>query len=52
MVEGGELPTMAEVERRYIRHVLKSVGGNKTMAARVLGFDRKTIYRKLAAESV
>jgi hypothetical protein len=25
------------------------VGGNKTMAARVLGFDRRTLYRKLDA---
>jgi DNA-binding NtrC family response regulator len=50
VAENGELPTMAEVERRYIQHVLKSVNGNKTLAARILGFDRKTIYRKLAGE--
>jgi DNA-binding NtrC family response regulator len=43
-----ELVSMEEVERRYIRHVLEAVGGNKTLAARVLGFDRKTLYRKLA----
>jgi two-component system response regulator HydG len=42
-----ELLPMEEVERRYILHVLQSVGGNKTLAARVLGFDRKTLYRKL-----
>jgi len=23
------------------------VGGNRTLAARILGFDRKTLYRKL-----
>jgi DNA-binding protein Fis len=23
------------------------VGGNKTVAARILGFDRRTMYRKL-----
>jgi DNA-binding protein Fis len=28
--------------------VLTAVGGNKTLAARILGFDRKTLYRKLA----
>ena len=39
---------MEEVERRYVQHVLKAVGGNKTLAAQVLGFDRKTLYRKLA----
>ena len=27
--------------------VLEAVGGNKTLAARVLGLDRKTLYRKL-----
>jgi two-component system response regulator HydG len=43
-----ELLSMEEVERRYIRHVLDAAGGNKTLAARILGFDRKTLYRKLA----
>jgi len=41
------LPSLAEVEDRYIRRVLESVGGNKTVAARILGLDRKTLYRKL-----
>jgi two-component system response regulator HydG len=27
--------------------VLDGVGGNKTLAAKVLGLDRKTLYRKL-----
>ena len=43
-----ELVPMEEVEHRYIHHVLTAVGGNKTLAARILGFDRKTLYRKLA----
>jgi DNA-binding NtrC family response regulator len=38
---------MDEVERRYILRVLEAVGGNKTLAAQVLGFDRRTLYRKL-----
>ena len=38
---------MDEVERRYVLRVLDAVGGNKTMAAQVLGFDRRTLYRKL-----
>jgi DNA-binding NtrC family response regulator len=38
---------MHEVERRYILHVLETVAGNKTLAARILGFDRRTMYRKL-----
>lgn len=43
----GELLSMGEVERRYIARVLESVGGNKTSAAKILGFDRKTLYNKL-----
>ena len=43
----AELIPMEEVERRYILHVMQTVGGNKTLAARVLGFDRKTLHRKL-----
>ena len=43
----AELLPMEEIEKRYIGHVLKSTGGNKSLAARVLGFDRKTLYRKL-----
>ena len=47
----SELLPMEEVERRYIRHVLQAVDGNKTLAARVLGFDRKTLYRKLRQDT-
>jgi two-component system, NtrC family, response regulator AtoC len=43
----AELLPMDEVERRYILRVLEAVGGNKTLAAQVLGFDRRTLYRKL-----
>jgi DNA-binding NtrC family response regulator len=43
----GELAPLEEVERRYILHVLECVGGNRTLAARTLGLDRKTLYRKL-----
>jgi DNA-binding NtrC family response regulator len=41
------MPCMAEIERRYIEHVLATVGGNKSRAAQILGFDRKRLYRKL-----
>jgi DNA-binding NtrC family response regulator len=43
----SELVPMEEVERRYILRVMEAVGGSKSMAARVLGFDRRTLYRKL-----
>ncbi|MEZ4601054.1 MAG: sigma-54 dependent transcriptional regulator [Syntrophotaleaceae bacterium] len=41
---------LAEMERRYIEQVLEQVGGNRTLAARILGVDRKTLYRKLKEE--
>jgi two-component system response regulator HydG len=41
-----ELVSMEEIERRYIAHVLEAVNGNQTQAARILGLDRKTLYRK------
>jgi two-component system, NtrC family, response regulator AtoC len=42
-----EILTMDEVERRYITRVLKQLDGNKTVAAELLGVDRRTLYRKL-----
>lgn len=42
-----ELISMEEMERRYIMHVLKTTGGNRTLTARILQMDRKTLYRKL-----
>jgi DNA-binding NtrC family response regulator len=42
--DSAELVTMDEVERRYIVRVLEAVAGNKTVAAKVLGFDRRTLF--------
>ncbi|MCX5742406.1 MAG: sigma-54 dependent transcriptional regulator, partial [Proteobacteria bacterium] len=44
---GVELITLEEVERRHVVRVLDACGGNRTDAAKVLGLDRKTLYRKL-----
>jgi len=44
---GGE--TLAEAEADQIRKVLAATGGNKSRAARLLGIERKTLYRKLEA---
>ena len=41
------LISLEEMERRHILLVLDAVQGNKTLAARILGLDRKTLYRKL-----
>jgi two-component system, NtrC family, response regulator AtoC len=42
-----ELVNLAEVEKRYIARVLGAVGGNKSTAAKILGIDRTTLYKKL-----
>jgi two-component system response regulator HydG len=39
--------SLAEVERRYILRVVEEAGGNKSLAAQILGITRKTLYRKL-----
>jgi len=47
---GNEMPellTLEEVERRHVLRVLEACHGNRTDAAKVLGLDRKTLYRKL-----
>lgn len=41
-----DLPTLGQLEARYIARVLAFAGGNMSKAARILGVDRKTLYRK------
>jgi DNA-binding NtrC family response regulator len=36
---------LEELERRYLARVLHATGGNRSEAARVLGVDRRTLYR-------
>jgi DNA-binding NtrC family response regulator len=43
-----QLPTLAELEREHVQRVLAGTEGNKARAARILGIDRRTLYRKLA----
>ena len=42
-----ELVTLEALEASYVRKVFAAVDGNKRLAARVLGVDRTTLYRKL-----
>lgn len=39
--------TIYELEREYIIETLRFTGGNKSRAAELLGFDRRTLHRKL-----
>jgi len=48
---GNKLLPLADIERFYIQQVLDRTQGNRTLAARILGIDRKTLYRKLNPES-
>ncbi len=41
------LPTLEEVEKNYIKWVLKKCRGNKSQAARIMGIDRVSLWRKL-----
>jgi DNA-binding NtrC family response regulator len=50
--EGSTVGPMAQIEREHILRTLRSVAGNKAAAARVLGVDRKTLYRKLKAYGI
>jgi DNA-binding NtrC family response regulator len=40
-----DMPTLDELEKRYLKHVLDAVAGNRSRAAEVMGIDRRTLYR-------
>jgi two-component system, NtrC family, response regulator AtoC len=42
------LPSLDEIERRYILHVLDATGSNRKRTAEILGINRKTLYRMAA----
>jgi len=42
---GDHLPELRELEKAYVQHVMEQVHGNKEKAARVLGINRRTLYR-------
>jgi len=41
----SDLPSLAELERRYLIYVLDSLSGNRTRTAEIMGIDRRTLYR-------
>lgn len=44
----GQLPTLEQRNARYIRRVMRLCRGNVTLAARVMGIGRATLYRKVS----
>ena len=41
-------PSLEEVKKRYVLHVLKLTQGNVSATARLLNVDRRSLYRMLA----
>lgn len=44
----SQFRTLAEVEERHIEETVRHCEGNLTRAARKLGIDRRTLYRKVS----
>jgi len=42
-----DLPSLDQLERRYLLYVLDIAGGHRTRAAEILGIDRRTLYRMI-----
>ncbi len=42
-----DLPSLDELERRYLLYILEVAGGNRTRAAEILRIDRRTLYRMI-----
>lgn len=45
--EVDDLPSLDDVQKSYVLAVIQRVEGNLSRAARVLGVDRRTVYRQL-----
>ncbi|MDE3224605.1 MAG: sigma-54-dependent Fis family transcriptional regulator [Nitrospirota bacterium] len=43
--ESGAWLTLEEMEKQYLQRVLQETRGNKVQAAKILGIDRRTLYR-------
>lgn len=50
LLAGPVLPTLDQLQKRYVRKILDEVGGNKRRAAALLGIGRRTLYRWLDGE--
>lgn len=42
----SDMPTLLDLEKRYMQLVLEKTGGKKEKASQILGINRRTLYRK------
>jgi DNA-binding protein Fis len=45
--DSSDIPSLEEVEKKYIYWVLEQCNFNKTKAAKLIGIDRVSLWRKL-----
>ncbi len=45
--EAAQLEPLSEIARKHILRALEACHGQRSLAARVLRIDRKTLYRRL-----
>ncbi|GAB6161102.1 sigma-54 dependent transcriptional regulator [Desulfothermus naphthae] len=45
--DSSNMPTLEQIEKDYILWVLEKCGGNRSKAAKILGIDRVSLWRKL-----
>lgn len=50
LLAGPVLPSLEQLQKRYVRMILREVDGNKRRAAALLGIGRRTLYRWLDDE--
>ena len=48
----GHYKSLEEMEKEHIETVLKAAKGNRTVAARILGIGRRTLYDKIVAYGI
>ncbi|MBC8358355.1 MAG: hypothetical protein H8E54_05340 [Candidatus Aminicenantes bacterium] len=44
---GGKYKNLEDIEKEYIKTVLKAQNGNKSRTAKILSIDRKTLMAKI-----
>lgn len=49
MDQNAPFPTLHEIEESHIRAAVERCAGNMTRAAKLLGIDRRTLYRRADA---